>query len=240
MRPCPNCGSKSYEKVGICTKCLDCSYILEVAKPSSRKLSPQEEEVKERERKNRVIRESNKEFQRKKTEEIVRQAKKRARQELVEETKRAEKQAAKEVQLAVSLEREVRKLQRREESKERQRESQRQKRSKLWAEWRAREAKEGREARERSGAHVDKSVPNSPDGIVMIDKRGVQYRVQSGRKRVGEWRNCIDCGKSIYVRSYRKGATRGKRCAPCNRKVYLPPVRVHGKSLQEISKVRVR
>ena len=68
-------------------------------------------------------------------------------------------------------------------------------------------------------AHVDKSSP-TPDGIVMVDKRGVKYRIQSGRKRTGEWRNCTDCGNLIYVRSYRKGANQGKRCAPCNRKVY--------------------
>lgn len=75
----------------------------------------------------------------------------------------------------------------------------------------------------KGGAWIDKSV-DTPDGIVMVDKRGVKYRVQSGRKRTGEWRNCIDCGTPIYVRSHRKGPTQGKRCAPCNRKAYLPPV----------------
>ena len=81
----------------------------------------------------------------------------------------------------------------------------------------------------KGGAWVNKSVP-TPDGIVMIDKRGVKYRVRSGRKRTGEWRNCIDCGRLIFVRSHRKGTTQGKRCAPCNRKAYPPPRRKTGQS----------
>lgn len=80
----------------------------------------------------------------------------------------------------------------------------------------------------KPGAWVDKSVP-TPDGIVMVDSRGVKYRVRSGRKQTGEWRNCIDCGKPIFVKSFRNGPNQGKRCAPCNRKVYLPPVRVKGR-----------
>lgn len=75
----------------------------------------------------------------------------------------------------------------------------------------------------KGGAWVDKSLP-TPDGIVMADKRGVQYRVQSGRKITGEWRSCIDCGKPIYVRTHRlTNPNFGKRCAPCNKKAYPPP-----------------
>lgn len=129
MRTCPECGSKSYEKVGVYIKCIGCGYILGRAKIPNPKRVPKDEEP-------------------------LRYGK--------------------------------------------------------------------------GGAWVDKSLP-TPDGIVMIDKRGVQYRVQSGRKRTGEWRNCIDCGKPIYVRTHRLANPNfGKRCTSCNRKAYLPPVRVKG------------
>ena len=50
----------------------------------------------------------------------------------------------------------------------------------------------------RAVTWVDKSV-DSQEGITLIDKNGEGYRVQSGRKQLGKWVPCVDCGKPNFT-----------------------------------------
>ncbi len=196
---CTGCGKRAILGNGLCVECWDGKGQLEELARRGREAAEQ-----------RVLEtlafEAKRAKEQAKEERLVKQlARRQARLEALDllEVKRAEAQIERRVLEAKKAKKQAERAARRIEAD-------------------ARRVQEAKRIWGKVGAHVDRSV-STPNGVVMIDKRGVSYRVPSGRKQTGEWRNCLDCGRSIYVRSHRKGPTQGKRCAPCNRKVYLPP-----------------
>ncbi len=248
MKTCPECDSTSYEKIGSITRCLICGHILDEIILLPRKSCPvpldknpplsYKREVAILDKNLSINRRCTKckklallkdglcvscwVYDRPSARQIKREERflkrlERNKEAAQQVSKRLErKKARQEVLKARELRGELRaakRLQKQELQKARQ----------LWLETGTGKAIE--RVRGKPGAHVNKSIP-TPDGIAMIDKRGVKYRVRSGRKQLGELRDCIDCGKPVFVRRYKlENPNLGKRCAPCNRKAYPPPPR---------------
>jgi len=61
------------------------------------------------------------------------------------------------------------------------------------------------------------------------DSKGRFYCNKPGRPRKGEFRECVGCGREIYVRPYRlKDPRRLCFCRECTNKLFQPPIKLKG------------